>query len=200
MKLVKLYPSITEDQKTLIRNSDYGGLLDIKCSLLQPELCQFLIESFDSATCSLVFPGRGSIPLTEESVHKVIGVPMGDLEVVYAKDPDAIAFMKEQFGTVSKKQLMTSSLAEKLVSMRPANRKFLRFFITYAMASVLAPTTGIRVSPRLYPSLIDMKVANRLNMSRFVIMIICKSLSGDADKEKVQPCMLYLMVYFSLCS
>jgi hypothetical protein len=95
MKLTRLYPSLLVDQKDLIRHYDYGGLLDIKCSKLQPELCQFLMESFNSTTCSMDFPDRGSIPVTEESVYEVLGVPMGDLEVIFKKDPNAISFMRE---------------------------------------------------------------------------------------------------------
>jgi hypothetical protein len=96
MKLTRLYPHITPEQKDLIRNAEYGGLLDIKCSKLHPGLCQYLMDSFDSSTCQLVFPGRGSVPITEESAHQVIGVPMGCLDVVYARDTNVIHFMKEQ--------------------------------------------------------------------------------------------------------
>jgi hypothetical protein len=194
MRMVRLYPNITEEQQLLIRSNDYGGLLDIKCSKLHPDLCQFLMESFDPASCTLVFPGRGAIPVTEESVQQVIGVPFGDIDVIFARDRDATAFMKEQLSLTGRKQPTLTSLETKLTAMRPANSKFLRLFITFAMCSVLAPTTGIRVSPRVYPSLINIKEAKRLNMCKFVIMILCKSLSVDADKEQVSPCMLYLMV------
>ncbi|KAK1669076.1 hypothetical protein QYE76_057235 [Lolium multiflorum] len=192
--MVRLYPNITEEQQLLIRNNDYGGLLDIKCSKLHPDLCQFLMESFDPASCTLVFPGRGAIPVTEESVQQVIGVPFGDIDVIFARDRDANAFMKEQLSLTGRKQPTLTSLETKLTAMRPANSKFLRLFITFAMCSVLAPTTGIRVSPRVYPSLINIKEAKRLNMCKFVIMILCKSLSVDGDKEQVSPCMLYLML------
>jgi hypothetical protein len=83
MKLTRLYPHITEEQNILIRRGDYGALLDIKCSKLHLGLYQFLINSFDAATCKMEFPGHGSIPVTEESVHLVIGVPMGRLPVIY---------------------------------------------------------------------------------------------------------------------
>jgi hypothetical protein len=145
------------------------------------------------------FPDRGSIPVTEESVYEVLGVPMGELEVTFKKDPDAISFMREQFGlTKGRHQPTVASLEQRLALMRLANFNFLRFFITYGMSSVLAATTGIRISPRIYPSLINIKNARRLNMCRFVIMILCKSLNQNGEKEKVTPCMLYLMVYFLL--
>lgn len=77
MKLTRLYPSITEGQKIMIRRADYGGLLEIKCSKLQPDFCKFLMEHFDAQSCCLVFPGRGVIPITEKSVRKVLGVAKG---------------------------------------------------------------------------------------------------------------------------
>jgi hypothetical protein len=158
MKLVSLYPFISDDQKLLIRFAHYGGLLDIKCSKLQPDLCKFLMESFDPVSCKMVFPDRGSIPVTEASVQKVIGVPRGKLQVRYEVDADATKFFKEQLGNGLRKQQPTvASLMKKLQSMTKANRKYLRLFITYAMCSVLAPTTAVRISPRLYPSLVRIK-------------------------------------------
>uniref|UniRef100_A0ACD5VRE3 Uncharacterized protein n=1 Tax=Avena sativa TaxID=4498 RepID=A0ACD5VRE3_AVESA len=64
------------------------------------------------------------------------------------------------------------------------------------MCSVLAPTTGVHVSPRVYPSLVNIKKAKHLNIGRFVITIIRKALNNDGDKEQVMPCMLYLMVKY----
>jgi hypothetical protein len=115
MKLVSLYPFISDDQKLLIRFAHYGGLLDIKCSKLQPDLCKFLMESFDPVSCKMVFPDRGSIPVTEASVQKVIGVPRGKLQVRYEVDADATKFFKEQLGNGLRKQQPTvASLKKKL--------------------------------------------------------------------------------------
>jgi hypothetical protein len=174
MKLVRLYPHITEAQNLMIRKDDYGGRLDIKCSKLHPALCKFLVKHFNPWTCKLVFPGRGSIPATEKSVQEVMGVPMGPVKVIYGKDADAVKFMREQFGSTRKKQPIMTSLEE--------------FFLTFAMCSVLAPI------PRVFPSLIEIKGAKDLNMCKFVIMTLCKVLKPGGEKEQVTPCLLYLMV------
>jgi hypothetical protein len=84
MKLVRLYPHITEAQNLMIRKDDYGGRLDIKCSKLHPTLCKFLVKHFNPWTCKLVFP------VTEKSVQEVMGVPMGPVEVIYGNDADAV--------------------------------------------------------------------------------------------------------------
>jgi hypothetical protein len=196
MKLTRLYPILSVDQKDLIREYDYGcvgyQVFEVVAITLPVLDGEFQFNYLHSG-----FPDHGSIPVTEESGYKVLGVPMGDLEVIFKIDPDAIKFMRDQFG-ISKghNQPTVASLEERLALMRPANTKFLRFFITYGMSSVLAATTGVRISPRIYPSLIKIKEARRLNMFRFVIMILFKSLNQNGKKEKVTPCMLYLMVYF----
>jgi hypothetical protein len=134
------------------------------------------MDRFDPSTCQLVFLERGSILVNEESVGEVMGVPKRFLEVQYGKDNDAIKFMREQFGSTRKKQPSMKYMEDKLAAMRPANYKFLHFFITFAMCAILAPTIGIRVSPRVYPSLVKIKDAKNLNMCKFVIMMLCKVL------------------------
>lgn len=135
-------------------------------------MCKFLMESFDLASCCLVFPGRGSIPIGEDSVHHVIGVPRRKIEVLYEINVDAIKFMKEEIGVAGKKQPTIKSLEKKLLTMKKADSKYLRLFITYAMSSVLASTTGVHISPRIYPLLINTKQAQNLNVCKFVITMI----------------------------
>ena len=197
MKLVRLYPHMTPEQVTLIRNWSYPGLVDIRCSKLQPELCKFLLEAFDATTCKLVFPGRGSIDITEVSVEEVIGVPRGDLDVRYELDADAITFMTKQLGNRASRQPTITYLERKLAGMKKADSTYLRLFIMYGMCSVLAPTTGTHISPRLYPSLVNIKHANRLNMCKFVIMMLLKAAKSKDDQGILKSCMLFLMVQFS---
>jgi hypothetical protein len=135
MKLVSLYPYMTPDHRTLIRDAKYGGMLEIKCSKLQPKLCKFLMQSFDPSSCEMMFPGRGSIPVNAVSVEEVLGVPRGKLEVRYERDIEANNFMKEQLGNGVSKQPKIASLKNKLLSMKKANSKYLRLFIIYDMCS-----------------------------------------------------------------
>ena len=120
--------------------------------------------------------------MNEESVYKVLGVAWGNLEVLYGPDSAAMKYMAEQLGNPRGKQPTIASLEEKLVGMNKADRKFLRLYLTYAMTSVLAPTTGVRISPRVYPSMVKIKQAKELSMCRFVIMIICKALKPGGTK------------------
>ena len=194
MRLVRVYPHISPDQEVVFRRADYGGLLDIKCSKLFPELCKFLMESFDPVSCKLVFPGRGAIPVTEPSVQEVLGLPRGNRDVRYEIDVEAIAFMSKEFGKTGSKQPLLTSLETKLVAMKKADSRFLRLFIAYGLSAVVAPTTGRHISPRLYPSLVNIKEASKLNICKFVITMLCEAAGSKTDKAILKSCMLYFMV------
>ena len=178
-----------------VRRAEFSGMVDIKCSKLRPELCKFLMQSFDPARCELVFPGRGSIPITEESVYTVLGVPWGDIDVRYELDTDAINFMAEQFGQTGSNQPTMTALEKKLIAMKTADSTYVRLWSVYCMCSVLAPNTGIFVSPRIYPSLIKIEDAKKLNVPKFVIRMLRKAAkSKSAEKGVQKACMLYFMV------
>lgn len=133
IKLVGLYPNMSRDQKKLIRGANYGGLVDIKCSRLHPTLCKYLMQSFDPDSCQMVFPGRGSIPITESSVREVLEIPCGHLKVCHELDSDAIRFMSEQFGNNGSRQTKMRSIQpkmtcveKKLKGMTKADSNYLR--------------------------------------------------------------------------
>lgn len=134
--------------------------------------------------------------MDEVSVHKVLGAPRGKIQVRYDLDKEAITFMKEQMGSGPGKQPTVTSLKKKLLSMKKVDRKYLRLFIKFGMCSVLAPTTGTRISPRLYPSLVNIKQAKDLNICKFVIMMLRKAARSNAEKAILKSSMLYLMVKY----
>jgi hypothetical protein len=77
MKIVRLYESQNKSHHDIISTNGFKSFLGIKCSKLQPELCNYLMGSFKHESCSLEFPDRGSIAIIEELVQKVLGLPLG---------------------------------------------------------------------------------------------------------------------------
>jgi hypothetical protein len=75
--------------------------------------------------------------------------------------------MEEQFGNPSRKHPSMTWLSNKIRDMCPTNNKFLRYFITFGMCPILAPTTGVRISPMEFPSLVNIKSAKDVNMCSF---------------------------------
>jgi len=67
---------MTEPQRKMIRDINFGGLLNIPCSTIPAEFANWLfVECFDPEASELVFPGRGRIPVTPDSVARIFKLP-----------------------------------------------------------------------------------------------------------------------------
>ncbi|KAE8786888.1 hypothetical protein D1007_39133 [Hordeum vulgare] len=86
--ICKLYKHINEDQRAAIRDMGTGAFLDIKCGYLHNTLVTWFTRLYHSGRKGFVVPRRGFIPLTEEFVHKILGIPRGDIEMKYEADYD----------------------------------------------------------------------------------------------------------------
>nr|BAD20055.1 hypothetical protein [Oryza sativa Japonica Group]BAD28889.1 hypothetical protein [Oryza sativa Japonica Group] len=194
MKLIKLYPHMSGEQKRLIEGAGFHGLVDLKCSKLRPDLCSWLMEHFNPATNQLVFPGRGAIDVNEESVKSVLGIPMGDKDVSYEMESEATEFVLNLLGINDGISPSLTSLGIQLEKLKLADDKYLRMWIIYAISSVLAPTTATTVSPRCYPSVVDAGNVKNLNWCKFIISILQKA--AKAGKNTNSACLLYMMILY----
>uniref|UniRef100_A0A0E0LBL8 Ubiquitin-like protease family profile domain-containing protein n=1 Tax=Oryza punctata TaxID=4537 RepID=A0A0E0LBL8_ORYPU len=175
MKLIKLYPHMSGEQKRLIEGASFRGLVDLKCSKLRPDLCSWLMEHFNPATNQVVFPGRGAIDVNEESVKSMLGIPMGDKDVSYEMESEATEFVLNLLGINDGISPSLTSLGIQLEKLKLADDKYLRMWIIYAISSVLAPTTATTVSPRCYPSVVDAGNIKNLNCAS-LSYLLCKKL------------------------
>ena len=98
MMLVKLYSHMSNNQRRLIDDAGFGGLLNCRCSQLFPDLCQWLLDCYDPESSELVLPRRGRIPITEAIVHRVMGIPRGSKLIKCEIDASASSFMQNEFG------------------------------------------------------------------------------------------------------
>jgi hypothetical protein len=194
MKLVRVLKDMTEDQKNLLIQSDFGGMIKMKCSKLIPELCRFLMGCFDQDNCVLDFGERGKIPVTSESVVNVLGVPNGSSVVPYRLDVDATSLILNMLGITDGVQPNVSDLEKELGPSYPADDSYLRKFIIYMISSVFAPTTDIKVSPKCYPPVINVEAIKTFNWPRFIIDILIQTAKAKDKKNWFKACMPYLMV------
>jgi hypothetical protein len=194
MKVVRLCKGMTPDQRAFISAADFGAMLGMKCSKLNPELCRFLMECFNPVDCCLDFGERGKIPINVETVVSVMGVPMGVHPVPYHANIDATNLIFQMLEIHDGKQPTISFLEKQLGPKYPADACFLRKFIMYLMSSVFAPNTGIHVSPKCYPALLNTEAISRMNWARFIIDIMIQTANAKDKKNRFKACMPFLMV------
>ena len=196
MMLVKLYSHMSNNQRRLIDDAGFGGLLNCRCSQLFPDLCQWLLDCYDPESSELVLPGRGRIPITEAIVHRVMGIPRGSKLIKCEIDASASSFMQNEFGFTKGNQPKISELLNSLKMNKSANPKYLRTWALFAACSVITPTFSTKVSPRLFSAVVDSKKIREQNWCELVILNLKLRRSSDPKKHSFKPCLTFLMVIF----
>jgi hypothetical protein len=161
---VKLYNDLTQSQKKRIRVIGFGGLLKIASKTLPAGFTDWLmVECYDVDSSELVFPGRGRISVNVDSVCRAFGLPNNGDEVKYELDVGAINFINGEHGIDEGTSPTIDSILKRLKENKISNDDFLRSWLMIAISTFLCPPTGLAISPRCYPAIVDLSCVNKLN-------------------------------------
>ncbi|VAI82975.1 unnamed protein product [Triticum turgidum subsp. durum] len=118
-QLTTLTDRFTDDQKGAAAEMGMQALMNVRCMNLVNHVCDWLGEIYDPASREFVIPGRGRLPLNEESVFCTLGVPRGQIKVPY----EAMT----THGDVFKMKLLMyliSAIFAPTTFLRPSNKCF----------------------------------------------------------------------------
>ncbi|VAI06453.1 unnamed protein product [Triticum turgidum subsp. durum] len=118
-RLTTLTDIFTDDQKGAAAEMGMQALMNARCTNLVNPVCDWLGEIYDPASREFVIPGRGRLPLNEESMFCTLGVPRGQMKVPY----EAMT----THGDVFKMKLLMyliSAVFAPTTSLRPSNKCF----------------------------------------------------------------------------
>ncbi|RLN40122.1 hypothetical protein C2845_PM01G07450 [Panicum miliaceum] len=85
-KLMKITEILEPDKKK------FSGLLEIKSKNVPEKLTSWLIKNFNTVNSELVIPSRGAIKVDDRAVHRVFGIPIGQMNIDYEKKSFAGTF------------------------------------------------------------------------------------------------------------
>ncbi|KAI5003048.1 hypothetical protein ZWY2020_027698 [Hordeum vulgare] len=185
--ICELYKHINEDQRAAIREMGTGPFLDIKCGYLHKTVVTWFTRLYQPGRRGFVVHRRGFIPLTEESVHKILGIPRGDIDVKYEADYDNEDEIVSCLFPGDSSRPKITTVASKIMNNNNADATFKKLWLIYIVSTVLAPTTDTRISNNCYPMLEHINQANRLNLCKFVVDQLHEHLSkGKKHAESTQ--------------
>ena len=129
--------------------------MDVRCKNLVNPVCDWLGEIYEPASREFVIPGRGRLPLDEESVFCMLGVPRGEIKVPYEVNNtiEETLFARLFPGMTSMPN--TTVLANSLESMKTHGEVFKMKLLMYLISAVFAPTTSLRPSNKCFPILVN---------------------------------------------
>ncbi|TVU38563.1 hypothetical protein EJB05_11942, partial [Eragrostis curvula] len=198
-RLFKLYEFMSNDQKDKIKGAGFGGLLDFKCDCMPADLSKWLIKDcFDAEKCQLVFSGRGTISVSGESAHDMLGLPnptKGE-EVKYEMDCDAVKFIHDKYGVDSGVAPRIKTFVEMLEKSDKSDDDYLRSWLMLAICTFLCPATGLGMSPRCYPSVVDISSVDKLKWGDFVVKQLAISKNKMGKRNSVKGCLFYLVILY----
>jgi hypothetical protein len=182
-RLVKLNNSMTPEQRKMIEDINFGGLLQISCHTIPADLVKWLLtECFDPEAMELVLPGRGRTPVNSGG------------EVAYDLQAEAIKFISTKYIINQGTAPRIEEIFQRVKNNKVANEDFLRSWLMLAVSTFLCPTTSLHISPRCYPEIMDLDRVKDLNWSKFVVKQLKDAGSKLNTKGSVKGCVFVLVV------
>ena len=145
----------TDDQKGAAAEMGMQALMNVRCANLVNPICDCLGEIYDPASREFVIPGRGRLPLNEESVFYTLGVPRGQMKVPYEVNNDIEEALFPRLFPGLESMPNTSVLADSLQAMTTHEDVFKIKLLMYLISAVFAPTTSLRPSNKCFPILVN---------------------------------------------
>ena len=168
-------------------------------SSMPVDLSQWVMKCYDPIKFELVIPDRGKIPVNTESVSFMWGMSSAGLRVCWdTPTTEKIQQIHEEFGFEGTTAPDLNTWCKMIKDMNgAADKKFVRAWSGVAFSCFLAPTTGVKISPRCYWVISDPDLLPRTNIAQFVIDQIRQAFMALGNKKSV-CCMVYHLVVSAL--
>ena len=155
---------ISAEQKLLIDRLGFGPLLEfVDCSVPR-YFAKWIAEKVDVINHDILAGGK-RIRISPESVHKVVGIPLGGKDVLSDAE-DAKSSFLALFGLSTLPNI--KFFGDKIIRGGLCDDEFIRCFMVVALSTFLCPTSSTLPSPKYVGALLDIKDIKNYNWSKFV--------------------------------
>ncbi|XP_028089297.1 uncharacterized protein LOC114289727, partial [Camellia sinensis] len=194
--IVKIIRRLSMEQREAVTSSGLGGLLNLRCTKLDHDLCEWLVQKFDPKTCSLNVHGRRLL-LTELDVHKLLGILAEGKTIELKKSSQAFPKLFEELGVVQG-PIKLNALREYLTKTEGAGEEFMRIFALYMLGAFLCPTTKDVVKQSFIHLIQNVDGMKDYNWSKFTLQFFVRGLCKYNSKSHSQPngCLFLIMLFY----
>src|ERR1043165_7845630 len=152
--LPDLAKDFDDNQRKAVVDMGMRSMLDVQCSNLVNPVCEWLGSIYEPKSREFVIPGRGRLPLDEDSVFDTLGVPRGHILVPYKVDNNVQERLFPDMLPGLEAIPLTTTLATSLAATRSSGDVFKRKCLMLLISTVFAPTTLTRPSNMCFPILV----------------------------------------------
>ncbi|CAL5334986.1 unnamed protein product [Camellia sinensis] len=194
--IVELVNRFNEAQKQAVIDIGIGGLLEMKCTRIDHDLCTWLVQNFDPDSSSLNVRDR-QLWLTCEAVNVLLGIRCEGDDVQLAGSLEAYPNIYEEFGVVNR-VIPLNMLRLYLTETDGAEDEFQRKFALYVLGAMLCPTIMTALKPSFIHVVKDMNGMRACNWAKLTLQFlhngVCKY--NSKGHRAATGCVFLLMVEF----
>ena len=175
------------DKKNAISDMGFGGLLQLGCKELRYELITWIVASYDIGYHRLCMETRVAVPVTPKDVREVLGIPDDGVDIL----------IYNRRGTPNR--TYDIKILEANLRDLPVGEEFMKSFLIFACATILAPNSKQEGMHDLWDTVWDSEVGVRKNWAKFVLQYVEDGIRDyrTSHPTYIRGCVLFLQVFVS---
>jgi len=119
--------------------------------------------------------------------------------VMYELDVEAINSIQSKYDTIHGSAPKIEQIMEMLKNSKTADEHYLRGWLMIAISTFLCPPTSLAISPRCYPTLVDLSAVKKLNWCEFVVNQLKDAAIKINKQNSVRVAFFYLLHSSTCC-
>ncbi|KAH7857011.1 hypothetical protein Vadar_008031 [Vaccinium darrowii] len=194
-QLVELNAKLSESKRdALIKRNPFQTLLGLSCPYLHREFMMELVERFNPKNRTLEFRNGLRCRVTEEDFARVLGFPIGHIDVPTECDDIHRDKVEEDFRNLENayKAINLNHLKAMIENNNVNDDVFQRAYMLFTLGCLLCPTTKDVVGSRLFPAVYDddnMDTMKAYKWLAFMLDWLANEIQNYKDREsKQRPC------------
>ncbi|CAL5406313.1 unnamed protein product [Camellia sinensis] len=194
--ICKIIRRLDKAQQHAVSDMGFHGILSLRCTHIDHDLCHWLVQNFDPSTHSLNVHGLRML-LTVEDVRELMGLPSNGLPVKLTESIDEITNLCDELA-MKNKFVPFTSLKSYLLETKDAGTEFKRKFVLYIIGALLCPTTKAGVHQSFIKMVKNVESISQFNWAKHTLDFLVDRIAIAKVKERsaMCGCLLLLMLFY----
>ncbi|CAL5417359.1 unnamed protein product [Camellia sinensis] len=189
--IVELVNWFNEAQKQVVIDIGFAGLLGMKCTRIDHDLCAWLVHNFDHDSSSLNVHGC-QLKLTCKAVNVLLGIRCEGDDVQLAGSLEAYTNIYDEVGVVNG-VIPLNKLRLYLTETDGAEDEFQRKFALYVLGAMLCPTTTTALKPSFIHAVKDVNGMRACNWAKLTLQFLHNGVRKYKGHRGATGCVFLLM-------
>ncbi|XP_019080463.1 uncharacterized protein LOC109123875 [Vitis vinifera] len=181
-KFLSIMDTLPMDKKNAISDMGFGGLLQLGCKELHYELITWIVANYDIGYHRLCMETKVVVPVMPKNVREVLGIPNNGVDIL----------IYNRRGTPNR--TYDIKILEANLRDLPVGEEFMKSFLIFACATILAPNSKQEGMHDLWDMVWDSEVGVRKNWAEFVLQYVEDGIRDyrTSHLTYIRGCVLFL--------